>query len=99
MARRVYFSFDYQDVADFRVNVVRNHWMTKPDRESAGFFDASMWEAAQRTSPGAIKAIIDAALDRTSVTCVLVGTRTFERRWVRYELMRSFQRGNTLLAV
>ena len=30
MAKRVYFCFHYQDVIDFRANVVRNHWMTKP---------------------------------------------------------------------
>ena len=47
MAKRVYFRFHYQDVIDFRANVVRNHWLTKPDREVAGFFDASLWEEAQ----------------------------------------------------
>ena len=49
MAKRVFFSFDYQDVIDFRANVVRNHWMTKSDREDAGFFDASIWESKKRT--------------------------------------------------
>jgi len=44
MARRVYFGFDYEDVADFRANVVRNHWRTKEHRNVAGFFDASLWE-------------------------------------------------------
>lgn len=44
MAKRVFFSFHYQDVIDFRANVVRNHWMTKPDREEAGYFDASIWK-------------------------------------------------------
>ena len=42
MAKRVYFAFHYQDVIDFRVNVVRNHWMTKENRDAAGFFDASL---------------------------------------------------------
>jgi hypothetical protein len=42
MAKRVFFSFHYQDVIDFRANVVRQHWLTKPDREAAGFFDASI---------------------------------------------------------
>jgi len=46
MAKRIFFSFYYQDVIDFRANVVRQHWLTKPDRESAGFFDASIWESA-----------------------------------------------------
>lgn len=47
MAKRVFFSFYYQDVIDFRANVVRQHWLTKPDREAAGFFDASIWGNAK----------------------------------------------------
>ena len=43
MAKRVFFSFYYQDVIDFRANVVWQHWLTKPHREAAGFFDASIW--------------------------------------------------------
>jgi hypothetical protein len=35
MAKRVFFSFHYQDVIDFRANVVRNHWLTKKDRKDA----------------------------------------------------------------
>jgi hypothetical protein len=42
MARRVFFSFDYLDVSDFRANVVRKHGLTKLNRQSAGFFDASL---------------------------------------------------------
>ena len=30
MAKRVFFSFYYLDVIDFRANVVRQHWLTKP---------------------------------------------------------------------
>ena len=99
MAKRVFFSFHYQDVIDFRANVVRQHWMTKADRESAGFFDASMWETAKRTGSTAVKRLINAGLDGTSVTCVLVGSETYARPWVRYEIMKSLRRGNSLFAV
>jgi hypothetical protein len=99
MAKRVFFSFHYQDVIDFRANVVRQHWLTKPDREAAGFFDASIWESAKRTGSVAIKRLINSGLDGTSVTCVLIGTDTYARPWVRYEILKSFRRGNSLLAV
>lgn len=99
MAKRVYFAFHYQDVADLRANVVRNHWVTKPDREAAGFFDASIWEAAQKVGEDALKRLINGAVENTSVTCVLVGSETYVRPWVRYELLKSFRRGNLLLAV
>jgi hypothetical protein len=99
MAKRVFFSFHYQDVIDFRANVVRQHWQLKPDREDAGFFDASIWESAKRTGSVAVKRIVNSGLEGTTVTCVLVGTETYERPWVRYEILKSFRRGNKLLAV
>lgn len=99
MAKRVFFSFHYQDVIDFRANAVRNHWMTKPDREQAGFFDASVWEESRKKGDIALKRLINGALDNTSNTCVLVGTETYRRPWVRYEILKSFKRGNHLLAV
>ena len=99
MAKRVFFSFHYQDVSDFRANVVRNHWLTKPDREAAGFFDASIWENAKRTGDVAIKHLINTNLVNTSATCVLIGSETYARRWVRYEILKGFLKGNSLLAV
>ncbi|MGM2668658.1 Thoeris anti-phage system ThsA activator ThsB [Bacillus cereus group sp. Bce026] len=99
MAKRVFFSFHYQDVIDFRVNVVRNHWVTKLNQSAAGFFDASLWEDAKKTSDLAIKRLINGGLDNTSVTCVLIGSQTFNRRWVRYEIIRSIEKGNKILGI
>jgi len=99
MAKRVFFSFHYQDVIDFRANVVRNHWMTKPDREEAGYFDASIWESAKKQGDIALKRLINDGLENTSNTCVLVGSDTYLRPWVRYEILKSFKRGNHLFAV
>ena len=100
MANRVFFSFHYQDVIDFRANVVRNHWMTKPDREAAGFFDASLWESSKkRGGDPALMKLINDGLDNTSNTCVLVGSETWARPWVRYEILKSFKRGNSQFGV
>lgn len=99
MARRIFFSFHYQDVIDFRANVVRQHWLTKADRQDAGFFDASVWETAKKTSDLAIKRLINVALLRTTGTCVLIGSETYKRRWVKYEIFKSLQRNNGLVAV
>lgn len=99
MAKRVYFAFHYQDVIDFRVNVVRNHWLTKPDRDAAGFFDASLWEEAKKKGDIGLKRLINAGLEGTSTTCILIGSQTTTRRWVRYEILKSFKRGNAILAV
>jgi hypothetical protein len=99
MAKRVYFCFHYQDVIDFRANVVRNHWVTKLHREDAGYFDASLWEGARKQGDVAIKRLINSGLDNTSVTCILVGSQTFQRKYVRYEILKSFKRGNAIFAV
>ena len=98
MAKRVFFSFHYQDVIDFRANVVRNHWVTK-DREEAGYFDASIWEEAQKKGDLALKRLINGGVEGTTATCVLVGSDTYARRWVRYEIIKSIQRGNRVFAV
>jgi hypothetical protein len=99
MAKRVYFCFHYQDVIDFRANVVRNHWLTKNDREAAGFFDASIWETAKKTSDLAVKRLINKGLENTTVSCVLVGSQTYGRRWVSYEIMKGMREGNKIFAV
>ena len=101
MARRTFFSFHYKpDVS--RAWVVRNSWVTKAaqgEREDAGFFDSSVFEATKRESDDVLKRFLREGLKNTTVTCVLVGAETCLRRWVRYEIFRSFIRGNGLLAV
>lgn len=87
MARSVYFSFHYQDVVDFRANVVRNSGKFR--KKGDVFRDASIWEEAEEKQVGKIKALIDSELVGSSVTCVLIGSETYARRWVRYEIMKS----------
>ncbi len=97
MSKRVFFSFHYQDVIDFRANVVRNHRVTKDNQ--AGYFDASVWETAKRTSKIALKKLINNAIYNTSTTCVLIGSGTYEREWVRYEIFRSIYRGSKIFGI
>lgn len=97
LARRVFFSFQYeQDI--WRANVVRNSWVTK-DRESAGFWDASLWEKTKIKGENALKNLINEGLKNTSVTVVLIGRETANRKWVLYEIKQSHNRGNGLLGI
>ena len=98
MAKKVYFAFHYQDVVDFRANVVRNHNFTK-GVEAAGYYDYSIWEESKKKGDLALKRMINSELEGTSVTTVLIGTLTYSRRWVRYEIMKSVQRGNRVLGI
>lgn len=99
MAKRVFFSFHYKDVAEFRANVVRNHWRFKLNRKIAGYYDASIWESAKKQGDVALKRLINSCLEGTSNTCVLIGSQTYSRPWVRYELLKSFKKGNSIIGV
>lgn len=98
MAKRVFFSFHHDDVKSFRANVVRQHWVTK-EREASGFFDASIWEKAKKEGSTAIKRLINSGLKNTSNTCVLIGTGTYARPWIRYEIFKSLKKGNHVFGV
>jgi hypothetical protein len=98
VARRVFFSFHYErDVQ--RASVIRNSWVTKPNSEEAGFIDAVNWEEVKKKGEASIKAWIDRQLDGTSVTAVLIGAETSSREWVRYEVLRSHEKGNGMLGI
>jgi hypothetical protein len=98
MARRVFFSFHYErDV--WRANVVRNSWVPKGNYIEAGFIDSAEFEKIKKKGDQAIKKWIDEQLEGTSVTVVLIGAKTYSRKWVRYEIIKSFDRGNGLLGV
>jgi len=99
MARKVFFSFHYEDVKTFRANVVRKHGLTKENVQEAGFFDASIWEDAKKHGDESVKRLINSNLENTSLTCALIGTETWKRRWVRYEILKSYDRGNLLFGV
>ncbi|AYA09352.1 hypothetical protein D3Z09_09275 [Rahnella aquatilis] len=99
MPRRTFFSFHYKpDI--WRAWNVRNSWVVKDVNEiDQGFFDSSVFEASKKENDDALKTFLRKGLENTSVTCVLAGTQTWTRRWVRYEIARSVIKGNGLLTV
>ncbi len=98
MARRVFFSFHYErDI--WRASQIRNSWVTKPDRETAGFWDAASWEEVKKKGDEAITRWIDNQLNGTSVTVVLIGAETSERKYVGYEIKKSYEIGNGMLGI
>jgi len=66
---------------------------------AAGFQDASLWEKAKEKGDKAIKAMIDKGLENTSVTVVCVTHGTSNRKYINYEIDKSIERGNGLVAV
>lgn len=97
MARRVFFSFHYErDI--WRTNVVRNSGIVEGNA-AAGFHDASLWEEAKKKGDAEVKKLIDKGLIGTSVTVVLIGAQTAQRKFVDYEIEQSIARGNGLLGI
>jgi hypothetical protein len=97
--RRAFFSFHYEDI--MRVNVVRNAWkIDHPDNaHMRSFQDSSLWESRKLEGDDAIKRLIREGVEYTSAVCVLIGTETWLRQWVRYEIARSIVDGRGLLGV
>ena len=97
--RKAFFSFHYDDI--MRVNVVRNAWkIDHPDNAlMRSFQDSSLWESRKLEGDDAIKRLIREGVEYTSAVCVLIGTETWVRRWVRYEIARAIVDGRGLLGV
>jgi hypothetical protein len=97
--RKGFFSFHYADI--MRVNNVRQSWKVNcPGRDDKRqFFDRSLWESVQRKNPEGLKNLIRTGMAHASVVCVLVGSETWCRPWVRYEIARSVIDKKGLLAV
>lgn len=98
MARKTFFSFHYKNDV-WRANQVRNSWVTKDSNEAAGFVDSVEFEKVEKEGDAAIKRWIDKQLEGTSVTVVLIGSDTSNRPYVKYELEKSWQKGNGILGI
>lgn len=96
MARRTFFSFHYKYV--WKVNQIRS-MPNVIGTSAAGFQDASLWEEAKKKGDKEIKAMIDQGLGNTSVTVVFVTHGTANRKYINYEIDKSIERGNGLVAV
>ena len=96
MARRVFFSFDYKHV--WKVNQIRS-MPNVIGTAAAGFQDASLWEQAKKKGEKSIKKMIDDALQNTSVTVVCVTYGIANRKYINYEIDKSLEKGNGLVAV
>lgn len=98
MARQVFFSFHY-DRDIWRVNQVRNSKSFKDNDAEVGYYDHSLWERTKLKGDPALQRLIDDGLKGASVTVVLIGARTSTRRWVKYEIKKSFTDGKGLIGI
>lgn len=97
MAKRTFFSFRYKN-DNWRAAIVRNSWVCQ-GCEAAGFFDSAEWEEVKKKDDLKIKSWIDSQLKGTSVTVVLIGSDTYDKKWIDYEIISSYNKGNALLGI
>ena len=91
MARKTFFSFNYKPD-------VQRSFVVK-DREDAGFMDSSAFERAKNENPDSLKRFLAKDMEGSSVVCVLVGTETALRRWVRFEILQALFDSRGLLGI
>jgi len=95
MARQVFFSFHYaRDIV--RVNVVRKSGFLQTE---TGFIDHSLWEETKLRGDRDLEKLIDEGLKGASVTVVLIGKETAGRKWINYEIKKSWNDGKALLGI
>lgn len=98
MPRKVFFSFHYdRDVV--RVSQVRNCNVVTSAFTQDAFLDAAAWETVKRGGETAIKKWIDSQMEGTSVTVVLIGKETSQRKYVKYEIEQSWNKGNGVIGI
>jgi hypothetical protein len=97
-ARGVFTCFHYERDS-WRVTVVRDQYLAKGGYALSGAWDHALWEATKRQGGQAVKRLITAGLEGTTVTAVLIGARTAYRPWVLHQISQSYNRGNGLLGI
>ena len=83
---QVFFSFHYDNDV-WRAGKVRNMGIV----DNSSTFCDNDWEAVRRNSTSVIEKWIDEQLQKRSCIVVLIGSKTSERKWVKYEIQRAYE--------
>jgi len=94
MARRVFYSFHYKE-DNWRASQVRNMGVIEGNKPVSD----NNWEQITRGGDVAIKRWINDQLNGTSCTIVLIGQNTAGRKWIKYEIEKSWNDGKGLMGI
>ncbi len=94
MSRRVFFSFHYKP-DNWRAAQIRNLGVLSGNRPATD----NGWETVKRGGVQAIRAWIDQELEGRTCTIVLIGENTAGRKWINYEIKKSWTQGKGLLGI
>jgi hypothetical protein len=94
MPRRVFYSFHYA-ADNVRASQVRNMGVIDGNSPATD----NDWETIKRGGEKAIQNWIDGQLNGCSCTVVLIGAETAGRKWVKYEIEKSWNDGKGVLGI
>lgn len=94
MARKVFFSFHYK-ADNWRASQVRNIGVIEGNAPVSD----NEWENITKGGDSAIQKWIDGQLKGKSCTVVLIGTNTAGRKWIKYEIQKSWNDGKGILGI
>lgn len=90
---QVFYSFHFDNDV-FRVQQIRNIGVI----DSSEPVSKNEWEQARRT-PGGIKRWIDNEMMYKTCVVVLIGSETYRRPWVQYEIERGWNSGKGVIGI
>ena len=94
MVRRCFYSFHYQNDA-WRTAQVRNIGVIEGNKSTTD----NHWEEIKKGGDKAIQMWIDSEMKGRTCTIVLIGSSTAGRRWINYEIKRSWDLGMGLTGI
>ena len=94
VTRRVFFSFNYK-ADNWRASQVRNMGAIEGNLAASD----NDWEKITAAGDEAIKRWINAQMKGRTCTVVLVGANTAGRKWIKYEIKKSWLDGKGLLGI
>lgn len=92
--KRVFLSFHYANDS-WRVQQVKNIGSI----EEQPILNYNEWEQIKRGGDDAIKRWINSQMDGKSCTVVLIGSATANRKWINYEISRSWDNGKPVVGI
>jgi hypothetical protein len=94
----ILFAFDHKRDS-VRAKVIVEHWRFSGTIEDTGLVSEAEWAAVAKKGEAGIRKHFDAQMRRSCVTVVLIGRETAINPWVRYQIQKSYQRGNAIIGI
>lgn len=94
MARRAFYSFHYKPDCH-RASQVRNMGVIEGNKPASD----NDWESITKKGDQAVEDWIDGQLDGKSCTIVLIGANTAGRKWINYEIKKSWNSRKGVLGI